>query len=528
METPVLLTLLTLTLSLCLYYGGYIRSPSSGTLPLPPGPGLIAGLTALIQQRDLASTFHAWSQTYGPVVHLQVGTRSFIILGTRQVAQELLEKRASIYSSRPPSVWLDNYLHKGLAAAFMPYGHEWRLNRRLHMSLLNFQCTNAYQHLQDIQSKQLMYSFLPSADSRSSSSSSKTPKFSDLFYQYTANVMFTLVYGKGQGRSDSDHMRLEQINEMAVFILQATSFWTNLLDLFPILDRLIPARSLLTWRTKASALHEQTKSVYQECTDSALSAPCWNWSHEITTKSDIMASLPWDHVCYSLGELYVAGIHTTKMVLENFVLASLLHPETVEAGQRELDAVVGASRLPTFADIPALPYLDAIISELLRWRPISPIGVPHAVIQEDDYMGYRIPKGATVIANQWGFNMDEEVFEEPQAFQPQRYVEDPGLPVSAFGFGRRLCPGYRLARASLFIVVARLLWGFDIVRDEMGESEGDAPPLTKHSDPAAVKAKFSLRSEDRKKIIEDEWDTREKDERVILEEVRARMVGGSR
>ncbi|RAK71135.1 cytochrome P450 [Aspergillus fijiensis CBS 313.89] len=525
METPALLTLLTLltlVLSLGLYHGGFIRSGPSGALPLPPGPGLVAGLTALIQQRDLAPTFHAWSQAYGPVVHFKIGTRSFIILGTRQVAQELLEKRASIYSSRPPSVWLDKYLHQGLAAAFMPYGHEWRLNRRLHMSLLNYQCTNAYRRLQDIQSKQLMHSFLPPADS----SNSTTPKFSDLFYQYTANVMFTLVYGKGQGRSDTDHTRLEQINEMAVFILQAAAFWTNLLDLFPILDRLIPARRFLTWRTKASALHEQTKAVYQECTDGALSAPCWNWSHEITTKSDLVASLPWEHICYSLGELYVAGIHTTKMVLENFVLASLLHPATVKQAQHELDAVVGASRLPTFADIPALPYLDAVISELLRWRPISPIGVPHAVIQEDEYLGYRIPKGATVIANQWGFNMDEEVFEEPQAFQPQRYVEDPGLPVSAFGFGRRLCPGYRLARASLFIVVARLLWGFDILRDEGGEEDEDSP-LSRDSDPGSVKAKFCLRSEDRKTIIEKEWEVEEKDERVILEEVRARMVGGS-
>lgn len=40
----------------------------------------------------------------------------------------------------------------------------------------------------------------------------------------------------------------------------------------------------------------------------------------------------------------------------------------------ELDAVVGNNRLPTFSDRPNLPYIDALIKEVLRWKPVLPIG----------------------------------------------------------------------------------------------------------------------------------------------------------
>ncbi|THC87143.1 hypothetical protein EYZ11_013412 [Aspergillus tanneri] len=458
-------------------------------------------LSVPFPEKDIATTFRKWNKIYGPLVSFKIGRRTFVVLGTRRAAQDLLQKRGSIYSSRPPSVWMEKYLNKGLAAAFMPYGPEWRLNRRLHGSLLSAHHITAYRHLQDIQSKHLQHEFL------------STNNFSHCFHQYTSNVMFTLVYGKGKGRDDNDHRRLEQINDMAGFLLQVASFWTVLIDLFPILDRL--PRIFWKWRAEAARLHDKTMVVYRECCEEALAAECWNWSKEVTQKPDVM-QLPWDNVCYSLGELYIAGIHTTKMVLELFVMVSILYPDVVRKAQQELDSVVGADRLPSFDDMESLPYINAIISELLRWRPISRIAVPHAAIQDDEYMGYFIPRGTTVIANQFGMNMDDALFNDPSSFHPERYVEDPDLPVSAFGFGRRACPGHRLARSSLFIVISRLLWGFNI-------TYAGKEPLTEESSPAAVKATFQVRSPHRQEIIERNWALAENDERIVLSQIEFRI-----
>ena len=84
-----------------------------------------------------------------------------------------------------------------------------------------------------------------------------------------------------------------------------------------------------------------------------------------------------------------------------FFLAMALYPEVQKKAQQELDAVVGSERLPDFSDRPSLPYVNAIVKELLRWHPATPMGVPHRTLADDEYNGYIIPAGATVFVNIW-------------------------------------------------------------------------------------------------------------------------------
>ena len=79
----------------------------------------------------------------------------------------------------------------------------------------------------------------------------------------------------------------------------------------------------------------------------------------------------------------------------------VLNPLVQMKAQAELDAVVGRSRLPNFGDRPSLPYIEAIVKELVRWHVVAPIGVPHASIYDDEYEGYFLPKGTEFIANIW-------------------------------------------------------------------------------------------------------------------------------
>lgn len=57
-----------------------------------------------------------------------------------------------------------------------------------------------------------------------------------------------------------------------------------------------------------------------------------------------------------------------------FIIAALLHPEVQKKAQEELDAVTMRERLPTFEDRSRLPFIDAICKEVMRWRPIAPLG----------------------------------------------------------------------------------------------------------------------------------------------------------
>ena len=75
-----------------------------------------------------------------------------------------------------------------------------------------------------------------------------------------------------------------------------------------------------------------------------------------------------------------------------------LYPDIQRKAQEELDRVVGPNRLPNFDDREKLIYIRAVTMECMRWMPVTPVGVPHTVIEDDEYKGFAIPKGATVIA----------------------------------------------------------------------------------------------------------------------------------
>lgn len=109
--------------------------------------------------------------------------------------------------------------------------------------------------------------------------------------------------------------------------------------------------------------------------------------------SDLLAA-------YISGAILQAGSETTANILISFVQAMLIWPEVAKAAQQELDRVCG-DRLPDLNDVPHLPYIRACAKESLRWMPGFLLGIPHAVTKDDFYLGYRIPRGATVILNVW-------------------------------------------------------------------------------------------------------------------------------
>ena len=53
----------------------------------------------------------------------------------------------------------------------------------------------------------------------------------------------------------------------------------------------------------------------------------------------------------------------------------VLHPDVQMKGQEEIDRVVGNDRLPDFGDEESLPYISAIVKEVLRWDSVTPIGI---------------------------------------------------------------------------------------------------------------------------------------------------------
>ena len=100
---------------------------------------------------------------------------------------------------------------------------------------------------------------------------------------------------------------------------------------------------------------------------------------------------------------WVLNLHClqTFAATRAFFLAMTQYPEIQKKAQLELDTIIGPDRLPEFADLDSLPYVRAVMKELLRWHVVTPIGLPHRTVADDEYNGYLIPGGATVVVNIW-------------------------------------------------------------------------------------------------------------------------------
>lgn len=195
--------------------------------------------------------------------------------------------------------------------------------------------------------------------------------------------------------------------------------------------------------------------------------------------------------------IYIAGADTTVSLLSAFFLCMVLHPDAQKAAQDEIDRVLSVASdsecLPTIADRDALPYVTAVLLEVMRLFPVLPLGTAHRVMTDDEYEGMRIPKGATIIVTR-SILRDERLYADPERFVPERYIKNGVLDLEKpeldprgpfFGFGRcilpafpdrhltahrRRCPGIHFADTAAWLAIATVLACFDIMpaKDEKG------------------------------------------------------------
>ncbi|KAL4260675.1 cytochrome P450 family protein [Pleurotus pulmonarius] len=426
---------------------------------MPPGP---LGLPFIGNSHQVPAVkpwrkFQAWNEQYGPVVSLFLGSTPVVVLGTPQAAQDLLDKRSEIYSSRPRFIMGGEILSDNKRGLMLPYGEEWRKFRKILHSGFHARKSEEYQPIQSLESKIMMHQIL-----------AEPKNYERHIQRYAASVVTSVTYGRRIDSVDEwvvrENMRamdyLTSVNIPGKYIVESMPWLLNL-----------PLR--LQWFRKAPEAQRQRDvkflmHLYDEVKsrmDEGTIADC------LTSQTiSISEKNGWEalDVAYAVSSPFGAGIETTAGTLSVFFLAMLHYPETMKKAQQEIDSVIGPERMPEFEHKDSLPYVNALINETLRWRPVAALGgSPHAVTSDDKYHGMYIPKGSTVFANLVGIMHDPGTFPDPDTFRPERFLEtsDPCFKdfTLPFGFGRRICPGMHLARNSVFMNITRILWGFNIL-----------------------------------------------------------------
>lgn len=151
----------------------------------------------------------------------------------------------------------------------------------------------------------------------------------------------------------------------------------------------------------------------------------------------------------------LAGHETTANALTWIFHLIATHPDVEAALVEEIDTVLGG-RTPVFQDIPALRYTKRAIQEAMRLYP--PIWIiERRVIREDVIGGYHFPAGSSVVISPFALHRHPGFWEEPEKFDPDRFLQPPPDAYIPFGLGPRFCIGNEFAMLEAHIIVAMVL-----------------------------------------------------------------------
>lgn len=141
--------------------------------------------------------------------------------------------------------------------------------------------------------------------------------------------------------------------------------------------------------------------------------------------------------------------------------------EVQEKAQAELDLCIGNHRDVQDSDLQNLPYLQAIVKEVLRLHPPGPLLSWARLAVHDVHVDkVKIPAGTTAMVNMWAISHDPSIWNDPLGFKPDRFIEEDvsimgsDLRLAPFGSGRRVCPGRALGLATVHLWLARMLHQF--------------------------------------------------------------------
>ncbi|KAF9645118.1 cytochrome P450 [Thelephora ganbajun] len=467
--------------------------------PLPPGPKgwpLIGNLLE-VPSVEPWKVYAAWGEKWGGIMSVNVLGQRMIVVNSIDIAMNLLDGRSSNYSDRPILTMGGEIIGWNGVLAFANYGPRFKELRKLLASAIgSIRNVARYYPLEELEARRFV--------ARVTAQPDEIPK---QIRKTTGAIILMISHGYSVREEDDPIVRLAELGgEQLSAVTEPGAFLVDLIPALRYLPSWFPGTG---WKKTAEAWRQDLLNLVNTPHQFVLDQLAAGTAVPSYT-SDLLEDGKVDHdmVKWSAMTIYSAGADTTVSAIYTFFLAMTLYPEAQKKAQEEIFRVVGEDRLPTFADRDSLPYVGALVKEVLRWNPVGPLALPHRVTSDDVYEGYYIPKDSLVLVNVWKFVHDPEVYSNPFEFNPSRFLglkpeRDPR--EICFGFGRRVCPGSASAQALLYITAVMSLAVFDISKKVDGNGNVIEPIVrytsTMISHPKPFECSVKPRSEKAREMI---------------------------
>ncbi|KAF3016326.1 hypothetical protein E8E15_004453 [Penicillium rubens] len=441
---------------------------------LPNGPPTVPlfGNELQVPKSDAHFQFSRWAKEYGGFFTLKRYNNTTIVINDQKLVKTLLDKKSNIYSHRPVSL-VSHLITQSDHLLVMQYGDRWRMLRKtIHQYFMEPRCERDHWKVQEAEAKQMLHDYLTMPEDHM-----LHPK------RYSNSITNSLVFGI---RTKTVH---DKYMKKLFYLMDKWSLVQELgatppIDSFALL-RYVPQWLLGNWRNRAIEVGDLMQFLYKTVLDQVKERRQRGIQRDsfMDRVLDALKQTPLseNELRFLGGVLMEGGSDTSSSLILTIIQAMTKYPEVQAKAHAEIDSIIGHDRSPAWSDWSKLPYINMIIKESHRWRPVSPLGVPHAVAEDDHINGKLIPQGSSIVLNVWGMHHDSERWQEPEHFQPERFADFPALASAyaaserrdhlGYGAGRRICPGIHLAERNLIIGVAKLLWAFEFVEPPGSDSD---------------------------------------------------------
>ncbi|XP_033628617.1 cytochrome P450 2U1-like [Asterias rubens] len=454
----VSLVLAILALALLKYRSRTSKRMPNGPLGLP-----FIGYIPFMGRKPYL-TFVRLARRYGSIFSVRLGTKLVVVLNGRKAIREAFVTKGQSFAGRPD--WVLNRVNQGKGIANQQANQLWRDHRRFVLSVMRSFGEGRTQ-MENKVTEEVSH-FVAELASHDGSPIDMTYLVQLTF----SNIICSVCFGQRYKPSNPDFKHLLHMAD--VFFKHLTS--ASAVNFFPLLWY-IPLRGHLAVREMYTGISEFVSDRVQEhksslnhdsprdLIDIYLSEIAKRDLSDSNNYSKVETGFTEDYIKHVVTDLFLGGTETVNAVVLWSFVCMVMYPDIQTRIQAEINEVVGSDRVPTMADKTHLPFTQATLLELHRRCNVIPCAIPHATTEDVELEDFILPKGTTVMANLYSSHMDPEYWQDPDRFDPTRFLDTNGQLINhesymPFSIGRRACLGEQLAKCEIFLAFTGVLQRF--------------------------------------------------------------------
>ncbi|XP_076903275.1 cytochrome P450 Tp4149-like [Bidens hawaiensis] len=461
METTLLLFLISfiiLVILICVKWASFDSKNSLKNIPpSPPKLPIIGNFHQLGSNPN--RNLQILSQKYGPVMLLHLGSIPTVVASSAEAAQEIMNTHDLIFCNRPSLTMPNILLYGSKSISFAPYGEYWRrLKSIVVVNLLSNTRVKSYQKLREEEISHMIRMLEESCG--------KTVDMRSEFSSLTNNIISRVALGRKFDGIKHKNLVRAYVDSFTVFTVGSYVPWLSWVD------------QVIGSVGRAEKIAKEFDEFLERIIEEHLNKQKEKDANEGEDFVDILLDLQKDNttgfplhrdtIKALILEAFATGTDSTYTSLEWALSEIIKNPTVMKKLQQEVIKVAQGRSMISEEDLEKLSCLKAVVKESLRLHTPGPLLVPRKAMQDVKLLGYDIASDTQVIINVWAIGRDPTLWEEPNEFRPERFLNNSinyqGLQFQwlPFGAGRRSCPGIQFSVPVIELALANIVYKFDI------------------------------------------------------------------